>query len=135
MGVSFDIEQKSCFYMVTEFVSQGSLFDMLHVRKHRLEPLRIINIAKQIAIALRYLHNRELLHCDLKSQNVLINFDWTVKLCDFGLSRYKGKFSADNHGKIGTPHWMAPEILRAEKYQSASDVYSFGVVVWEMLLG
>lgn len=55
-------------------------------------------------------------------------------MCDFGLSRYKGKFDADNHGKIGTPHWMAPEILRGEKYQQASDTYSFGVVLWEMLL-
>lgn len=65
---------------------------------------------------------------------MLINLDWTVKLCDFGLSRYQAKFDAENHGKIGTPHWMAPEILRGEKYGKASDVYSFGVVLWEMLL-
>ena len=64
---------------------------------------------------------------------MLINDDWTVKLCDFGLSRYQTKFDADNHGKIGTPHWMAPEILRCEKYSSAADVYSFGVILWEML--
>ena len=86
-----------------------------------------------MAIALLYLHARELFHCDLKSQNVLINDDWTVKLCDFGLSRYQSKFDADNHGKIGTPHWMAPEILRGEKYSRAADVYSFGVIMWEML--
>jgi serine/threonine protein kinase len=64
---------------------------------------------------------------------VLINDDWSVKLCDFGLSRYQYKFDADNHGKIGTPHWMAPEILRGEKYSSAADVYSFGVILWEMM--
>ena len=64
---------------------------------------------------------------------MLINDDWTVKLCDFGLSRYQAKFDSENHGKIGTPHWMAPEILRGEKYSSAADVYSFGVILWEML--
>ena len=41
----------------------------------------------------------------------------------------------ENHGKIGTPHWMAPEILRGERYEEPSDVYSFGVIVWEMLTG
>ena len=119
--------------MITEFVNKGSLFDLLHSRKLVLEDFRIIKIAKQIAMALLYLHKRELYHCDLKSQNVLINDDWSVKLCDFGLSRYQQKFDADNHGKIGTPHWMAPEILRGEKYTSAADVYSFGVILWEMM--
>jgi serine/threonine protein kinase len=56
-----------------------------------------------------------------------------VKLCDFGLARYKERFVKDNHGKIGTPHWMAPEILRGERYEEPADVYSFGVIVWEML--
>ena len=119
--------------MITEFVSKGSLFDLLHSRKIVLDDAQIIKIAKQMAIALLYLHNRQLYHCDLKSQNVLINEDWSVKLCDFGLSRYQSKFDADNHGKIGTPHWMAPEILRGEKYTSAADVYSFGAILWEML--
>ena len=64
---------------------------------------------------------------------MLIGEDWGVKLCDFGLSRYQEKFDSENHGKIGTPHWMAPEILRGEKYTSAADVYSFGVILWEML--
>ena len=119
--------------MITEFVSKGSLFDMLHQRKIVLDDVRITKVAKQMAIALLYLHSRQLFHCDLKSQNVLINDDWTVKLCDFGLSRYQSKFDSDNHGKIGTPHWMAPEILRGEKYTAAADVYSFGVILWEML--
>ena len=131
MGVSLD--HQSYFYMITEFVNKGSLFDLLHQRKLVLDDAKIVKVAKQIAMALLYLHKRQLFHCDLKSQNVLITDDWTVKLCDFGLSRYQEKFDADNHGKIGTPHWMAPEILRGEKYTSAADVYSFGVILWEML--
>lgn len=73
-------------------------------------------LAKQIAIAMNYLHTLKILHCDLKSQNILIKDDWTIKLCDFGLARFEQKYSKKNLGKIGTPHWMAPEILRGEKY-------------------
>jgi serine/threonine protein kinase len=58
-----------------------------------------------------------------------------VKVIDFGLARYKNRFKKDNKGKIGTPHWMAPEILRGETYTEASDVYSYGVILWEMLTG
>ena len=89
MGVSFNPDQIQSFYMVTEFVSKGSLFDLLHKKKQVFEPRRIISLGKQIAIALRYLHSRQLFHCDLKTQNVLVSEDWTVKLCDFGLSRYQ----------------------------------------------
>jgi serine/threonine protein kinase len=50
----------------------------------------------------------------LKSQNILLTEDWTVKICDFGLARYRDKFQRENYGQVGTPHWMAPEILRGE---------------------
>lgn len=67
MGISIDFEVQSYFYMVTEFVSKGSLFDLLHQRKVVLEDTRITRVAKQIAIALLYLQSRQLFHCDLKS--------------------------------------------------------------------
>ncbi|CDW89401.1 serine threonine-protein kinase ctr1-like [Stylonychia lemnae] len=69
----------------------------------------------------------------LKGQ--LVCDDWTIKLCDFGLARYKYKFQNENKGKVGTPFWMAPEILRGESYEESSDVYSFGVILWEMMTG
>ena len=55
----------------------------------------------------------------------MLTEDWTVKICDFGLARYQDKFQRENYGQVGTPHWMAPEILRGEQYTAASDVYSF----------
>jgi len=133
MGVAIDPQNH--FYMVTEFVGRGSLFEMLHTIKMVLDDDKIFKIARQCAMALLYLSHRALFHCDLKSQNILVNEDWTVKLCDFGLSRYQEKFESDNQGKIGTPHWMAPEILRGEMYTEKADVYSFGVILWEMLTG
>ena len=79
-----------------------------------------------------YLHGKKALHCDLKSSNVLIDSNWNVKLCDFGLSRiHEPKGGAVR--RVGTPHWMAPEILIGEKYTFSSDVYSFGMIIWELL--
>ena len=70
----------------------------------------------------------------MKSSNILVETGsnyWNLKLCDFGLSRraYKIK-DKNNRGRIGTPNWMAPEILRGEKYGKDSDVYSFGMIIW-----
>jgi serine/threonine protein kinase len=76
-----------------------------------------------------YMIKKNFFHCDLKSNNILIDSNWRVKLCDFGLAinRLKSK----KKGKIkGTPNWMAPEILRGNRFKEASDVYSFGLVLW-----
>ena len=86
MGVSID--PNNFYYMVTEYVSRGSLFELLHQKKIILDDDRIIKVAKQVAMALHYLHKKKILHCDLKSQNILLHEDWLVKLCDFGLARY-----------------------------------------------
>ena len=139
MGVTFDEENH--YYMVTELSSRGSIFDLLHSNhsgsrgKVLLEDSKIFKIIKEMALAIQYLHTKKILHCDLKSQNILLTEDWTVKICDFGLARYQEKFVRDNNGKVGTPHWMAPEILRGEKYTQAADVYSFGVILWELVTG
>ena len=98
-----------------------------------MEDRRIFKIIKEMALAIQYLHTKKILHCDLKSQNILLTEEWNVKICDFGLARYTEKFTRDNHGKVGTPHWMAPEILRGEQYKEAADVYSFGVILWELV--
>jgi serine/threonine protein kinase len=83
-----------------------------------------------------YLHEKNVLHCDLKSSNLLIDENWNVKLCDFGLSRIATKDKKKNKNiRVGTPHWMAPEILRGGKYECPSDIYSFGILLWEMMTG
>lgn len=120
--------------MVTEFLSGGSLFDALHKQGKKFNEEQIFYMLKDIALGMSYLHGKNVLHCDLKSSNVLIDENWNVKLCDFGLSRIKNtKKNKKNNIRVGTPHWMAPEILKGEKYECESDVYSFGIILWELL--
>ena len=96
------------YAMITEFLSNGSLFDYLHQHSayKDLSDDRIFYIVKDIALGMTYLHGKKYLHCDLKSSNVLIDSDWNVKLCDFGLSRIHSK--GGDVRRVGTPHWMAP---------------------------
>ena len=87
MGISFDEDHHYC--MITEYAAKGSLFDLLHSgTPERLDDEKIFKIIRELASALQYLHSRGILHCDLKSQNILLKEDWKVKICDFGLARY-----------------------------------------------
>lgn len=98
--------------MITEFVEKNSLFDYLHVKKQSIPPECLVQVCEDIALGMRYLHDRNVLHCDLKSQNILIDNGWNLKLCDFGLSRTKKKCRSKIGKRIGTVNWMSPEILR-----------------------
>jgi serine/threonine protein kinase len=129
MGASIDNDN---YYMITEYLPNGSLFDYIRKDKARFTEREQITIAYEMAVALYYLHSRSIVHCDLKSSNILIDDNWKIKIGDFGLSQFL-KDNRYNRGKIGTPHWMAPEILKGEVYEYSSDVYSFGMILWEIL--
>ncbi|KAH9075195.1 hypothetical protein Ae201684P_003879 [Aphanomyces euteiches] len=83
-----------------------------------------------------YLHNFEppILHRDLKSPNLLVDCDYSVKISDLGLSRVKA-YVQTMTGSCGTMQWMAPEVLGNEKYTEKADVFSFGILMWECLTG
>ena len=78
--------------MITEFIEWGSLFDYLHRKKLRIAEDKLTDICEDIALGMIYLHDRDVLHCDLKSSNILMDLNgWNLKLCDFGLSRKRNK--------------------------------------------
>ncbi len=118
--------------MITEYLPAGSLFDYIKKEKAKFTEREQINLAYEMAVALLYLHSRSIVHCDLKSSNILIDNNLKVKIGDFGLSQFL-KDNKYNRGKIGTPHWMAPEILKGGVYEYSSDVYSYGMILWEIL--
>ena len=125
---------KNDYYMISEYINKGSLFDYIHVQKGKFKDQEQLTIAYEIAIALKYLHSRKILHCDLKSSNILIDDNWKIKISDFGLSRIKNLLTLqENKGRIGTPHWMAPEIMKGNVYQEASDIFSYGMILWEIV--
>ncbi|XP_075100653.1 uncharacterized protein LOC107800226 isoform X1 [Nicotiana tabacum] len=120
--------------IVTEFLPRGSLFRLLQRNASKLEWRRRIHMALDIARGMNYLHHFSppIIHRDLKSSNLLVDKNWTVKVGDFGLSRLKHETYLTTKSGKGTPQWMAPEVLRNEPSDEKADIYSFGVILWEL---
>ncbi|KAL9450103.1 hypothetical protein AB3S75_011936 [Citrus x aurantiifolia] len=123
--------------IVTEYLPRGSLYRLIHrpAAGEMMDQRRRLRMALDVAKGINYLHNLNppILHWDLKSPNLLVDKNWTVKVCDFGLSRFKANTFISSKSVAGTPEWMAPEFLRGEPSNEKSDVYSFGVILWELV--
>ncbi|XP_071700607.1 probable serine/threonine-protein kinase SIS8 [Rutidosis leptorrhynchoides] len=120
--------------IVTEFLPRGSLYKLLRRPNNQLGYRRRLRMALDTARGMNYLHNCSpvIVHRDLKSPNLLVDKNWAVKVCDFGLSRMKNSTFLSSRSTAGTAEWMAPEVLRNEPSDEKCDVYSFGVVLWEL---
>jgi len=119
--------------IVMEFMPRGNLFQLIHDLSAPLTLVTIRKIALDVCRGMAYLHGRDppLIHRDLKPHNLLVDDNWRVKVCDFGLSKF---IEAKRHmTACGTPAYAAPEVLRNSQYTTSADVYSFGVVLWELL--
>ncbi|KAJ9141537.1 hypothetical protein P3X46_032062 [Hevea brasiliensis] len=120
--------------IVTEFLPRGSLYRLIHRLNNQLDERRRLRMALDAARGMNYLHNCTpmIVHRDLKSPNLLVDKNWVVKVCDFGLSRIKHSTFLSSRSTAGTAEWMAPEVLRNEPSDEKCDVYSFGVILWEL---
>uniref|UniRef100_A0AAV1UUN1 Protein kinase domain-containing protein n=1 Tax=Peronospora matthiolae TaxID=2874970 RepID=A0AAV1UUN1_9STRA len=122
--------------LVIELVEHGSLWAVLRTRRRQLSEAMRTRFVVDTARGMRYLHQFELpiLHRDMKSPNLLVERNFSIKISDFGLSRVKAQIQTMT-GNCGTVQWMAPEVLGNCKYTEKADVFSFGIVVWEIFTG
>ncbi|KAG6382283.1 hypothetical protein SASPL_158056 [Salvia splendens] len=125
---------------VTEFMVNGSLRHSLISKERHLDRRKRLIIAMDAAFGMEYLHSRNIVHFDLKCDNLLVNLkDSSRPICkvgDFGLSKIK-RNTLVTGGVRGTLPWMAPELLNgsSSKVSEKVDVFSFGIVLWEILTG
>jgi len=117
-------------------MEKGDLFDALFFGDSPLSWKTKVHISMDTAMACYYLQMKNILHRDLKSQNILLTENYRAKLCDLGLARALGDSAANRHLTfVGTDRWMAPEICLGMDYDFKVDVFSYGVVLIEIITG
>lgn len=121
-------------FMVMEFVHGQSLLQRI-TQKERLPVDEALYITIQVCHALRYAHSKKIVHRDIKPSNIMLAEDGQVKLVDFGISFVKIEDDASVPGLVGTPSYMAPELVDAKSPSEKSDQFSLGVVLYQMVTG
>lgn len=148
-------------HLLTEYISGGSLKELIHDSGLPLPWEQRISFAKDIACGMSYLHSMNIIHRDLNSLNCLVRDDKTVVVADFGLARIlsrptstssssekwsqssfgssgtgtgprKGRQRRQRYTVVGNPYWMAPEMMKGNKYDEKVDIFSFGIVLCEV---
>ena len=124
-----------CIYM--ECVENGSLERFYTQKNNDFTEKEIQQFTVQILKGLSYLHENNIIHCDLKCSNILIGMDSSLKLSDFGCAKiFDAGVSAQTMSNAvkGSVSWMAPEVLKGEKYTKKGDIYSLGATLIEMVV-
>ena len=130
-----DKEQSQKLAVITELAQKGSLFDYLHKNPKTKNNLSLEfknKITKQLICTMAYIHSRGYVHRDLKTQNILLDKNLDMKLCDFGLTKLKSELNSGSGQFAGTPCYMAPELFDRKFYDDKIDVFAFGTVLWEI---
>ncbi|KAK5799251.1 kinase-like domain-containing protein [Linnemannia elongata] len=128
-------KRRKRFYIITEFLPMGNLRRWIQDDNKEFGWDTRISFAIDISLALAYLHHKNIIHRDLKGENLLISENMRIKVCDFGFSRVEAQ-NATEMSRIsycGTDGYMAPEILLGEDFDCSVDVFSFGVILSEMM--
>mmetsp|Transcript_49783 Transcript_49783/g.117036 ORF Transcript_49783/g.117036 Transcript_49783/m.117036 type:complete len:191 (-) Transcript_49783:93-665(-) len=120
--------------IVAEYLERGDLYQLVHEHNTKLDLPKQLKITCGVARGLAYLHQCApvIIHRDLSSKNVLITHDTNVKLCDFGLSRFRQGVSVVQRRRAGNMRWLAPELFRGESFDESVDIYSMGVILYEV---
>lgn len=133
----FPVEKKSRPYIVTEYLRGYTLGHLLH-NVNKLPLKDALQLASRVCDALAYMHAQGIVHRDLKPQNIMICYDGTIRIMDFGIAK-------SSHGRrmtftgftpaMGTPDYMAPEQVKGKRGDEKIDIYSLGAILYEMLTG
>lgn len=119
--------------VVVEYLPGGALKNFLiKNRRRKLAFKVVIQLALDLARGLSYLHSKKIVHRDVKTENMLLDKNRTLKIADFGVARVEASNPNDMTGETGTLGYMAPEVLNGNPYNRKCDVYSFGICMWEI---
>mmetsp|Transcript_2490 Transcript_2490/g.3617 ORF Transcript_2490/g.3617 Transcript_2490/m.3617 type:complete len:678 (-) Transcript_2490:35-2068(-) len=125
-------EAEGALHIVMEYADEGDLGTLLRNRKDLLDEDMISLYFIQIVLALKHVHERSILHRDLKTQNIFVTSKSTIKLGDFGIAKVLTSKTAFAKTMIGTPYYLSPELCEDQPYDQKSDVWALGCVLYEL---
>ena len=133
VGMDYLFQNQTRLYFVMPFIKGGELFKIMEKHK-RLSEETVKFYAAQLIIAIGYLHDRDIAHRDLKTENILIEEDGYLKLIDYGLAK---RLKDDQLTKsfCGTPEYLAPETILQTGHGKPVDWWALGVLMYELLVG
>src|SRR5262249_29211586 len=128
-------ESEDVYFFVMKYIDGETLAQKMH-REKKFLPAEAIHIMKQIADALDYAHEHDVIHRDIKPGNIMLDEFNKPILMDFGVARIQYEGNLTKTGTLmGTPHYLAPEQPLGKPVDGRSDIYSLGIMLYEMLTG
>nr|XP_010312974.1 MAP3K epsilon protein kinase isoform X1 [Solanum lycopersicum] len=128
------LKTKSHLFIILEYVENGSLANIVKPNKFGPFPESLVAVyISQVLEGLVYLHEQGVIHRDIKGANILTTKEGLVKLADFGVATKLTEADVNTHSVVGTPYWMAPEVIEMSGVCAASDIWSVGCTVIELL--
>lgn len=122
------------YYIVMEFVRGSDLKTAINERG-AINQRKVAEIGSQVCQALTVAHNLDIIHRDIKPQNIMVQPDGNVKVMDFGIARAKNSVMTQTSSVLGTAHYISPEQAQGKELTAASDIYSLGIVLYEAATG
>ena len=118
--------------VVMEYSDNGSLFQLIQKCRQPFSEEQVLSFFVQLLLSLEHLHNKNILHRDLKTKNVFVTKKGQIKLGDFGLSKVLGSQTSFAHSAVGTPYYLSPELCEGHPYNQKSDIWAVGCIMYEL---
>merc|ERR1712039_162088 len=129
------METPECVYLLTEYIAGGELHAAIRTIPTVLTRSQAMFYAGSILLMLEALSERDIVYRDLKPENVMLDHQGYLKLIDFGTAKKLDSGCRRTFTMVGTPHYMAPEVMRGKGYGCEVDIWALGVILYELVCG